>query len=211
MNAGGRQHAGKDPTGLAKAVVIGLYCELAILVLMAVVAVKDLSGFGSSMEPFQDASLIRTVLQILIVTIVLATSVLILKWIYRSTLNAHALADGLTVSPGWSIAWFFIPIAYFWMPFRAVREAWQVGIDPTSWRSVPTPVLLRWWWGLWLLAGALETAPSSVPRTGRMGFLVAGFDLAAALIGAALILVFIKVVRTLSARQAQSLARNASA
>jgi len=53
----------------------------------------------------------------------IATIVLWLIWQHRATSNlwAWGLRD-LRITPGWSIAWWFIPIADLWMPFVAVRE-----------------------------------------------------------------------------------------
>ena len=41
----------------------------------------------------------------------LVAGFLTLKWIYRTSRNAHALADGLSVRPPWAVGWFFVPFA----------------------------------------------------------------------------------------------------
>ncbi|WP_266158166.1 DUF4328 domain-containing protein [Dyella silvatica] len=72
-------------------------------------------------------------------------------WIYRAACNVRALgAQGLDDSPGWAVGWYFIPFAGLVMPFRAMRQIWAGSLAPRQWRKLPTPGLLRWWWGLWL-------------------------------------------------------------
>jgi hypothetical protein len=56
----------------------------------------------------------------------------------------------MSISPPWAVGWYFVPIAFLWKPFQALRETWQVSAAPLAWVSVPVPNLLRWWWGLWL-------------------------------------------------------------
>ena len=51
-----------------------------------------------------------------------------------------------------------MPIANLWKPFQALNEIWKATSEPRSWSDQPTPDLLRWWWGFWLLANALGQA-----------------------------------------------------
>ena len=89
----------------------------------------------------------------------LITGVVILRWIYRARECVDALdATGMHLTPGWSIGWYFVPIANLWKPFQALNEIWKPSSEPRSWSAQPTPALLRWWWGFWLLASALGQA-----------------------------------------------------
>lgn len=74
-------------------------------------------------------------------------------WIYRiaANLRVHGVWD-LTNSPGWSIGWYFIPIANFWKPYQAMKEIWQASASPQQWRDSTVPSLLPVWWTLWLLS-----------------------------------------------------------
>lgn len=68
-------------------------------------------------------------------------------WIVRANRNARALgAVGMTFTPGWSVGWFFVPIASLWKPFQAMREIWKASADPINWSAAPTDPLLGWWW-----------------------------------------------------------------
>jgi hypothetical protein len=89
----------------------------------------------------------------------LITGVVILRWIYRARECLDALdAAGMHFSPGWSIGWYFVPIANLWKPFHALNEIWKASNEPRSWSDQPTPDLLRWWWGFWLLANSFGQA-----------------------------------------------------
>lgn len=70
-------------------------------------------------------------------------------WIYRAAANAQAV-DPIpqAIKPGWSVGWYFIPIANLWMPFRAMRETWASSVG-TGW-PMGSPLLLKIWWATWV-------------------------------------------------------------
>ncbi|WP_010218532.1 DUF4328 domain-containing protein [Sphingomonas sp. PAMC 26621] len=76
-------------------------------------------------------------------------------WIYRASANAHAVSDDLTISPRWSVGFFFVPVMNLFKPYRAMRETWQASIAPGALHTVPVPLTLRIWWGLWLTSSVL--------------------------------------------------------
>lgn len=77
----------------------------------------------------------------------LVSGVLILKWIYRANFNARQLgASGMRFTPGWSIGWYFLPVANLWKPYQAMKEIWKASSHPQDWKTQPAPALLRWWW-----------------------------------------------------------------
>ena len=93
----------------------------------------------------------------------LVTGPIILRWIYRADINAHAFARGLDISPGWAVGWYFIPFAALWKPFQGMSEIWRASHRPANWRTLPLPAQMRWWWGTWLVASIVGNA------AGRMG------------------------------------------
>ena len=67
------------------------------------------------------------------VLIYLISGVLILMWIYRANHNARALgAANMDFTPGWSVGWYFIPIANLWKPYQAMKEIWKASASPSS-------------------------------------------------------------------------------
>jgi hypothetical protein len=80
---------------------------------------------------------------------VVLTLIFILRWIYFANFNAHQLgAIGMRFTPGWSIGWFFIPIANFWKPYQVMKELWQVSKNSSTWRVQSVSPLVPWWWFL---------------------------------------------------------------
>ncbi len=52
----------------------------------------------------------------------IAAGVLFLIWVYRANRNAHCLgAEGMEYSPGWSVGWFFVPVACLVMPYNVLE------------------------------------------------------------------------------------------
>jgi hypothetical protein len=108
--------------------------------------------------------------------VLLAVVVLFFCWVYRAAANSRALGAHTTISPGWAVGWYFIPIANLWKPYEAMREIWKTSSSPLAWQSQPTPALLSWWWSFHLMS--LLVSISFNP--GGVGALAwaDGFDLA---------------------------------
>lgn len=71
-----------------------------------------------------------------------------LRWVYVVNRNAQQWSDAMTISPGWNVGWFFVPIACLWKPFEGIRESRGATIDAGAPESVDVPTWLRLWWGL---------------------------------------------------------------
>jgi small-conductance mechanosensitive channel len=93
----------------------------------------------------------------------LITSALFVVWFHRAYQNAAALgAADLQFSSGWAVGWWFVPIACFWMPYRAAVDIWKasgsVALATThgqARRTDAAPTLVSVWWVTWLLCLAL--------------------------------------------------------
>jgi hypothetical protein len=77
-----------------------------------------------------------------------------LFWIHRAHRNLPALrAENLEYSPGWAVAYWFIPIVWFWRPYQVVSEIWRASdpaiLAPEGWQGRKAP-LVGWWWTFWL-------------------------------------------------------------
>jgi len=61
-------------------------------------------------------------------------------------------------TPGWSIGWYFIPIAALWKPYQAMKEIWITShATDESNNNISTSILPLWWF-FWLLNGLLGQA-----------------------------------------------------
>ena len=61
--------------------------------------------------------------------LVLAAIVLFCLFMPRANRNARAFGAPMSNSPGWAAGWFFVPVAFWWKPYYAMKEIWQ-GSDP---------------------------------------------------------------------------------
>lgn len=136
---------------------------------------------------------------------VLAAFVLVGLWIYRANANAHALGGDLSVSPGWAVGWFFVPIACLFKPYLAMKETWLASHFGGNWGDGEATDLLSWWWGLWILSGVLGYGVVLADRGDPA--LGAEINLAAGFVALALSLVLIRIM--LQIRDAQNSTRHA--
>lgn len=91
--------------------------------------------------------------------IFILSAIVILKWIYRAGHNARAIgAEGMKISPGWAVGWYFIPIATLWKPYQAMKEIWQASHSPTDWEKRDSGPFLAIWWVLWIVSNGLGQA-----------------------------------------------------
>jgi hypothetical protein len=86
----------------------------------------------------------------------IACVIIVGRWIYRASANAHALSDEMTISPGWAVGWFFVPVMNLFRPYQAMREVWLASHFRGNWHGEPTPSLVGLWWGLWIVVNILD-------------------------------------------------------
>jgi hypothetical protein len=83
--------------------------------------------------------------------VITGTIALFMIWTYRASANIHALgAQGFRFTPGWAVAWYWVPIANLWMPYHVMREIWRFSRNPVGPQPDTTSRLLPWWWFCWL-------------------------------------------------------------
>lgn len=92
----------------------------------------------------------------------IVTIVFYCVWAFGANKNARALgADGMTHSAGWTVGWFFIPIANLWKPYQAIKEVAEAS-DPTrgpgDWKGVGVPAIFGWWWAAWIVNNIVSNA-----------------------------------------------------
>jgi len=80
------------------------------------------------------------------VTIGIGLVVSICMWTSKSMINAWA--TGLprpTITPGLAAGWYFIPIAWFWKPYVAIKESWENLVGAGVSKALPLT-----WWFCWI-------------------------------------------------------------
>jgi len=149
----------KDPGGRGRAAIIAVLAWLAadlVYTIGAATTIAALNGAASGTGPAPEtADMITGAGGVALMVATLGSIIFVARWIMRVNANAHSLSDSMTVTPGWNVGWFFIPVALLWKPFQGLRETWQASVSPHDPTSVAVPPLMRWWWGLWLVSNAL--------------------------------------------------------
>ena len=83
----------------------------------------------------------------LVLFVILGTT--FLCWIYRANKNLRELSGKhMDYTPGWSVGWYFVPIANLFKPFQAMKEIWEVSHNNQD----DSSAILVAWWILWLIS-----------------------------------------------------------
>lgn len=153
-SVGGSFYYQKEPHGLTRFVVIMLCLNIAVLLVAILFEGLQLAMIlrEEMLDAVWEANYNRQrAIGIIYLLIYVVTAVPFGMWIYRANENSRGFgAEGMKFSAGWSVGWYFIPIANLFMPFRSMREIWQISRNPHGWRSFPVGRLVSCWWALWL-------------------------------------------------------------
>jgi hypothetical protein len=135
--------------------------------------------------------------------------VLVGRWFYRANSNAHALApERMTIGPGWSVGWHFVPFANLVLPYLAVREAWRASHWAAGREERIDSALLPGWWALWLGSSLVDAAATLLEMSFGDRGSARYVELAAVALEAPLCLVLIALMRRLA--RVQAIARQVS-
>ena len=173
----------------------------------AVYMIDLLGGLGDAIAPaesFEGLERILTATAVLNVLAVIVAGIAVLRWIYLTSRNAQALGPAMTVTRGWAVGWFFVPIANLWKPFQAVSETWQVSADPEAPDAVPIPAVLRVWWGCWIASSIISNIDfrlSMRAETAEQLIAASWFTVAAVPVDIALTIALTTIMRRLSQMQ----------
>jgi len=210
------QNGFRDPTTLTKWTKWFLYAQIAVTLvaissdLLEYQLFSDFkSGVYASREAAVAAAAASDSRQAVVAIIQFATfivaGILILKWIHRANYNARQLgATDMTFTPGWSIGWYFIPVASLWKPYQAMKEIWKASSNPQDWKDEPVSSLLPWWWFLWIVSGTLGPVSSRLTLSAQTvdAFTVANvFDQVSNAAVVALTLLMAAIVRRIQSMQ----------
>ena len=138
-----------------------------------------------------NASLLIADLVLLITCIVFVS-----RWIYRASSNAHALRGDLTITPGWAVGWYFVPIATWWKPFEAMKETWSASFPTADGHGQAVPPMLRFWWGFWIISNILGSISFRLSLTdGVDPSLPAAINVAASLLSIPTVILLVRIMR----------------
>ncbi|HPE71211.1 MAG TPA: DUF4328 domain-containing protein [Candidatus Competibacter sp.] len=164
------QEGFRDPTVLTKWTKWFLYAQVIIAVIAIISGVLEyqlLSDFKNGVYSSQEQAVAageasdtrQGIVGIIQMIIFIISGVLMLKWIHRANYNARQIgAQDMVFTPGWSIGWYFIPIANLWKPYQAMKEIWKASSNPRSWSKASVSPMLPWWWFFWIVSTMLGNA-----------------------------------------------------
>lgn len=90
--------------------------------------------------------------------LILSSFVIIGRWFFVSAkINHLSDVDGLKVTPGWAVGWYFIPFANLVMPYRSLKETYQASFLSEDWQSTKIPYDFPIWWATWLIGNMLDS------------------------------------------------------
>jgi hypothetical protein len=153
--AGGQPRQFRDPTRLTRILQFLLVTLMAMCVISSLSEIAQYRLLESAFTPAEGAAndqRQRIIASIHVLTYFL-TVVVFGRWIYRMNANARALgADYMRFTPGWSVGWYFVPLACLWKPYEAMKEIWRA--SKVSKRS-QNDRIVGWWWGGWIVSNIL--------------------------------------------------------
>lgn len=208
----------RDPTRAGRLAIAGIWLWFAVAAAEGLGRLGEISvlgGFGGVIADHD--ALVRsdnaTAALSLLTNIALGiAAAAVLRWIYVTNRNAHALGDTVTwgphTSPFWAVAWFFVPVATLIRPFNVFSATWRISAAPDAYETVRVPALLRWWWGLWLANMVVGKVASILHDSGKVPGDLIGADyvlFAKVLIDLPLTIVLTIIILRLSAVQRAAL------
>jgi hypothetical protein len=84
--------------------------------------------------------------------------ILFLRWLHLSYRNLRELGtNGLRVTPGWAVGYWFVPVLNVWRPKQILDDLWKATDEKAdewdgAWRHVPPSPLVGGWWALSVIA-----------------------------------------------------------
>ncbi|HWA15914.1 MAG TPA: DUF4328 domain-containing protein [Gemmatimonadales bacterium] len=131
----------------------------------------------------------------------LVTALLYFNWLYNSVRNvAEVRGKPTTVTQGWAIGYWFIPIINLYRPYRTMVELWEKSSQGIAVKMLPPPIAL--WWLTYLLGGGLDGSTTRLVEAGMLR-LSAGLEVAGKLLLVVAAYLLIRIISAIDAAQAQ--------
>lgn len=147
---------------LTAVLIIGVFNHLRVL------SDNEAGGLVFDTKAVNDANALPAAMIILSGLVGLTIFVLLIIWLYRAAKNNEALGrQNPRLGPGWAIGGWFIPIAWWVIPFIVMDDVWR-GADPSiargdpNWRGSSTLAAI---WA-WLVTTVIFTIPSVIASSG---------------------------------------------
>lgn len=198
----------RSPRGLALALIVLLWAQVAVLGLRALALLNRIRVAGmidrhewvSQATANQADAWVRSASGVWVLLFA-ATIVVWCLWQHRSHQAARALVPGMDLSAAWAVGCWFVPIVNLFKPFQAMRELWRASEGGPAWRGQATWPVLGWWWATWLGFNLLGSIPGATDGADldaiRRGDLI---GLVSVTLGVSAALLAVQVVRRIGVR-----------
>lgn len=221
--SGGTRRIGGVSKALVVLTVISAIAAVVLLILQLALrnSAVDFRNGRISSGDFTDDLAPFALVAFIVLGASIASLVLLCVWSFRMAKNLQALRrEPQAWKPGWGIgAWLLSSCTLNILPFLMLRELWR-GSDPTiapgdpSWKRSPVGSIVAVWFGLQiasLVVGVAAGVASSTFNVGRKDTDIAkslddriGLTIGSGLLSIAGTVVFILLIRQLSARHMQA-------
>jgi hypothetical protein len=132
---------------------------------------------------------------------VLVTGLLYFNWLYNSVRNVRETrGKEMRATPGWAIAYWFIPIVNFFRPYQTVRDLWLRSSEGIKVKEIPPPIGL--WWLTYFMGGVLESSGERLQSVAWLR-LSAGLETASRVLLVAAAYLLIRIIGAIDAAQAE--------
>ena len=85
------------------------------------------------------------------------------RWFYvAAKINHLSGVEGLSVSPGWAVGWYFIPFANIVMPYISLRETFKASFNKVEWNIEKVPYVFPLWWTTYILSNFCSSVSTRV-------------------------------------------------
>ena len=93
-----------------------------------------------------------TIVSVLYGLFIFSSFFIIGRWLYVSSkINHLSEINNLSITPGWAVGWYFIPVANLIMPYRSLKETFKASFNTDDWENVEVPHDLPAWWTTWII------------------------------------------------------------
>lgn len=134
----------------------------------------------------------------------LITAILFSTWINRAHHNVRGFgANAMSITPGWAVGYFFVPIFNLFKPYVAMSELWRASRSPDDWKNNSNGIV-PWWWLLWIVSavgGRITTQVSKVANDVKSLIDATWLDIVMSLLAVVLAIVALRMIRRIQSMQ----------
>ena len=189
---------------------VGVFQVLAVVLLLVVISdvwyIGELSAGHTPDEiDAYGLGLVHNLLPIIEVLALVASFVVLIRWLRRAYWNMHALRLRLEHGEGWAAGAWSVPVLNMFRPYSIVKEVWRQ-TQLVAFERVQPHVLLRIWWIVFILdrlAGNASGRLASSASTTLQLQNAASADIIAEVLGITSALLTMRVVQRIAGFEAQ--------